>query len=111
MAAVLGGPGVQLRRPRPGPGHVAHRRRGAGRIHGAGGTVALHRWRPVHVRLKRGQPAPGLPAAAPGNGICMPKNGTKGSTDIPSTLERSDKHAQEIWGATHDSAVESYGEG
>ena len=29
----------------------------------------------------------------------------------PSTILRSAKHAQEIWEAAHDSAVESYGEG
>ena len=34
-----------------------------------------------------------------------------GKTEIPSTLERSDKHAQAIWRDTHDSAVETYGEG
>lgn len=34
-----------------------------------------------------------------------------GTTDLPSTLERSDEHAQAIWRETHDSAVESYGEG
>jgi cation transport regulator ChaB len=39
----------------------------------------------------------------------MPKD--RDDTDIPSTLERSDEHAQEIWKKTHDSAVESYGEG
>jgi cation transport regulator ChaB len=39
----------------------------------------------------------------------MPKG--KNRTDIPSTIERSDKHAQEIWRETHDSAVETYGEG
>ena len=32
-------------------------------------------------------------------------------TDIPSTILRSDEHAQEIWRATHDAAVETYGEG
>src|SRR5829696_9875802 len=32
-------------------------------------------------------------------------------TDLPSTLERSPKKAQETWLATHDSAVEEYGEG
>jgi cation transport regulator ChaB len=32
-------------------------------------------------------------------------------TDTPSTIERSDKHAQEVWRKTHDSAVETYGEG
>jgi cation transport regulator ChaB len=31
--------------------------------------------------------------------------------DIPSTIERSDEHAQEIYIKAHDSAVESYGEG
>src|SRR5436190_24330906 len=31
--------------------------------------------------------------------------------EMPSTLKRSDKHAQEVWAETHDSAVESYGEG
>jgi cation transport regulator ChaB len=31
--------------------------------------------------------------------------------ELPSTLKRSDKHAQEIWSEAHDSAVESYGEG
>ena len=35
----------------------------------------------------------------------------KGRTEIPSTIERSDKHAQDIWKETHDSAVEEYGEG
>ncbi|MCM6763647.1 ChaB family protein [Rathayibacter sp. ZW T2_19] len=31
--------------------------------------------------------------------------------EIPSTIERSEKHAQDLWSAAHDSAVESYGEG
>jgi cation transport regulator ChaB len=31
--------------------------------------------------------------------------------DLPSTLQRSDQHAQEIWASAHDSALESYGEG
>jgi cation transport regulator ChaB len=31
--------------------------------------------------------------------------------ELPSTLARSPKHAQEIWSAAHDSAVETYGEG
>ena len=35
----------------------------------------------------------------------------RGGDDIPSTLERSPKKAQETWKKTHDSAVESYGEG
>jgi cation transport regulator ChaB len=39
----------------------------------------------------------------------MPKD--KNETDLPSTLERSDEHAQRTWRKTHDSAVETYGEG
>jgi cation transport regulator ChaB len=31
--------------------------------------------------------------------------------ELPSTLKRSDEHAQEIWSEAHDSAVGSYGEG
>jgi len=33
------------------------------------------------------------------------------SEELPSTLERSPKHAQDIWSKAHDSAVEEYGEG
>jgi hypothetical protein len=40
----------------------------------------------------------------------MAKRTSKGS-DIPSTIQRSGKKAQETWAKTHDSAVESYGEG
>ena len=31
--------------------------------------------------------------------------------DLPATLQRSPKKAQETWSETHDSAVETYGEG
>ncbi len=46
----------------------------------------------------------------------MPKRASKqepagGATELPSTLERSDEHAQRIWREAHDSAVGSYGEG
>jgi cation transport regulator ChaB len=34
-----------------------------------------------------------------------------GRKDMPSTIRRSDKRAQEIYVKTHDSAVEQYGEG
>jgi ChaB/Rho termination factor, N-terminal domain len=40
----------------------------------------------------------------------MAKRTAKGS-DIPSTIERSGKKAQETWAKAHDSAVDSYGEG
>jgi cation transport regulator ChaB len=39
----------------------------------------------------------------------MPERTTTG--DLPSTLKRSSKKAQETWAKTHDSAIESYGEG
>ncbi len=42
----------------------------------------------------------------------MPKDKEDNSeTDLPSTLERSDEHAQRTWQKTHDAAVETYGEG
>lgn len=31
--------------------------------------------------------------------------------EMPSTIQRSNKRAQEVWSKAHDSAVESYGEG
>jgi cation transport regulator ChaB len=31
--------------------------------------------------------------------------------EMPSTIERSEKHAQHIWRKAHDSAVKTYGEG
>jgi cation transport regulator ChaB len=33
------------------------------------------------------------------------------SEEMPSTIARSPRHAQEVWAAAHDAAVESYGEG
>ncbi len=33
------------------------------------------------------------------------------TSDMPQTILRSDEHAQAIWKKTHDSAVETYGEG
>ncbi|WP_447978027.1 ChaB family protein [Candidatus Nitrospira bockiana] len=42
--------------------------------------------------------------------VLMPR-GKRERTEIPETIRRSDKHAQEIWTKTHDSAVETYGEG
>src|SRR6478609_7167328 len=33
------------------------------------------------------------------------------SQELPSTLERSEKHAQALWSKAHDSAVQEYGEG
>lgn len=43
----------------------------------------------------------------------MPKkdDGKKDETEIPSTIMRSEEHAQHLWKAAHDSAVGTYGEG
>ncbi len=41
----------------------------------------------------------------------MAKLTKKQREELPSTLERSEPHAQDIWVKTHDSAVETYGEG
>jgi len=34
-----------------------------------------------------------------------------GSEDLPSTIQRSPKHAQALWTKTHDSAIKEYGRG
>ncbi|MDP9316683.1 MAG: ChaB family protein [Pseudomonadota bacterium] len=39
------------------------------------------------------------------------RTGNSGTSDMPQTILRSDEHAQAIWKKTHDSAVETYGEG
>jgi cation transport regulator ChaB len=36
---------------------------------------------------------------------------TQNREEIPSTVRRSDAHAQDVWAKAHDSAVETYGEG
>lgn len=42
----------------------------------------------------------------------MPRRrGEREGGEMPSTVARSDEHAQRIWQETHDSAVETYGEG
>ncbi len=41
----------------------------------------------------------------------MAKLTKKQREELPSTLERSEPHAQETWVKSHDSAVETYGEG
>jgi len=41
----------------------------------------------------------------------MPKRNGREEPEMPSTIERSDKHAQAIWKKTHDHAVDEYGEG
>ncbi|GIE35786.1 hypothetical protein Ait01nite_088310 [Actinoplanes italicus] len=51
-------------------------------------------------------PRPGLPHPAPGNPEDMP-----GRDELPETLKRSPKKAQDTFIKTHDSAVDQYGEG
>lgn len=40
-----------------------------------------------------------------------PKPAPSSTSDVPSTIARSDKHAQAIYTKVHDAAVDSYGEG
>jgi cation transport regulator ChaB len=43
----------------------------------------------------------------------MPTKATPGKADalqVPATILRSEKHAQDIWRKAHDSAIETYGE-
>src|SRR5579884_3256911 len=39
------------------------------------------------------------------------KNPRAAAPELPGTLQRSERHAQDIWMKAHDSAVETYGEG
>jgi cation transport regulator ChaB len=41
----------------------------------------------------------------------MPRTAKSEKSEIPSTILRSEKHAQRVWKKTHDSAVQTYGEG
>lgn len=41
----------------------------------------------------------------------MMRNGEPVESELPSTLRRSSKKAQETFAKTHDAAVEEYGEG
>jgi cation transport regulator ChaB len=41
----------------------------------------------------------------------MPKLTKAQRDELPSTVARSDEHAQATWAQTHDSAVKTYGEG
>jgi cation transport regulator ChaB len=41
----------------------------------------------------------------------LPSGKPEPEAEMPGTIARSDKHAQEIWKKTHDSAVKTYGEG
>ncbi len=41
----------------------------------------------------------------------MPKDRPDAGADLPSTLRRSPRKAQRTWSETHDSAVQTYGEG
>src|SRR3954454_16429012 len=59
------------------------------------GVVPAYR-APERVRHRRSEP----------KGAPMPAK-----KDMPSTIQRSPKKAQDTWGKTHDSAVDEYGEG
>lgn len=41
----------------------------------------------------------------------MPRTRARDKIQVPSTIQRSEKHAQSIWKKAHASAVRTYGEG
>ena len=68
----------------------------------------------AHVVLLGVGPALGIPFTS-GYPRAWPryldKSTTDKGSDIPSTIQRSGKKAQETWAKAHDSAVDSYGDG
>lgn len=55
--------------------------------------------------------AAGKRSSGRGAGKAAGKATDAAAADLPSTIERSDAHAQAIWSDVHASAVQSYGEG
>jgi cation transport regulator ChaB len=61
------------------------------------------------VRRPASGPAPKPRPAVRRSGLEAGSSPT--GADLPSTVERSDQHAQATWSAVHDAAVDQYGEG
>src|SRR5207249_11783165 len=65
---------------------------------------------PAGTSYRLGPDAHFYPGVIAGPGSA-PSSDMPGREDMPSTIRKSDKRAQEIYIKTHDSAVEQYGEG
>ena len=68
---------------------------------------------PTAGRAKAERRPPSGPAPSPRPAVRRSglKTPTPAGAEVPSTVQRSDAHAQATWSAAHDSAVEQYGEG
>jgi len=68
---------------------------------------------PTASRAKAERRPPSGPALSPRPAVRRSglKTPTPAGAEVPSTVQRSDAHAQATWSAAHDSAVEQYGEG
>ena len=68
---------------------------------------------PTAGRAKAERRPPSGPALSPRPAVRRSglKTPTPAGAEVPSTVQRSDAHAQATWSAAHDSAVEQYGEG
>src|SRR5687768_12652543 len=67
---------------------------------------------PGQIRHGRaGREARGYRRSRPGSAHTTRRKAMPAREELPSTLRRSPKKAQETWGAAHDAAVEQYGEG
>ena len=64
--------------------------------------------RPAKAERRPSGPAPSPRPAVRRSGL---ETSTPAGAEVPSTVQRSDAHAQATWSAAHDSAVEQYGEG
>lgn len=77
-----------------------------------GATASSDESAPTASPAKAGR-APSGPAPSPRPAVRRSglKTSTPAGAEVPSTVQRSDAHAQATWSAAHDSAVEQYGEG
>ena len=79
----------------------------------AGATASRAVSAPTASRAKAERRPPSSPAPSPRPAVRRSglKTPTPAGAEVPSTVQRSDAHAQATWSAAHDSAVEQYGEG
>jgi cation transport regulator ChaB len=79
----------------------------------AGATASRAVSAPTASRAKAERRPPSGPAPSPRPAVRRSglKTSTPAGAEVPSTVQRSDAHAQATWSAAHDSAVEQYGEG
>ena len=67
--------------------------------------------KPSLAKAERRPPSGPAPSPRPAVRRSGLETSTPAGAEVPSTVQRSDAHAQATWSAAHDSAVEQYGEG